>query len=188
MLDLSAYRIEDLSRPKQTNMVIRSKPSVPIPTVSVPDFVFNSPDAPPPESPLLISAENPERFLCLSSYRDHSRRFAAGLKASARIERVLLSHPDVLETVVYEASPIHDGSFDGSFEGKQASGETFGSQRLRAYIVKAKGSNLTAQDVDSFLAQQAPAMKSLSGGVVFLDSIPKTTVSLKLLLRHEVYL
>ena len=111
-------------------------------------------------------------------------RFDDQIINPSRIERVLLSHPEVLETVVYGASQTEDGSF----EGKQAGGETFCSQSIRAYIVKAKGSNLTAQDVDNFLVQQAPAIKRLSGGVVFLDSIPKTTVSLELLLKHEVYL
>ena len=91
---------------------------------------------------------------------------------------MLLSHPDVQEAVVYGLSQTQDVPF----EGKPASGETVRGQNIRAYIVKAKGSNLTAQDVDNYLTQQAPAMKTLSGGVVFLDSIPKTTVSLDLLL------
>ena len=90
------------------------------------------------------------------------------------MKRVLLSHPDILEAVIYEIPQIQDW-------------HTPSSPRTRAYIVKAKGSNLTSQDVDQFLAQKAPEMKRLSGGVVFLDTIPKTTVSLELLVRHEPY-
>ena len=97
-------------------MVIRSKLSVPIPTVSVPDFVFNSPDAPLPESPLLISAENPERFLSLSSYRDQSRRFAAGLKASGVKDggRVfLVSYNTIYNAVVFMGTVMAGAIFSG---------------------------------------------------------------------------
>ena len=97
-------------------MVIRSKLSVPVPIVSVPDFVFNSPDAPLSESPLLISAENPERFLSLSSYRDQSRRFAAGLKASGVKEgdRVFLaSHNTIYNAVVFMGTVMAGAIFAG---------------------------------------------------------------------------
>ena len=97
-------------------MVIRSKLSVPIPTVSVPDFVFNSPDAPLPESPLLISAENPERYLSLSSYRDQSRRFAAGLKASGVKDgdRVFLaSYNTIYNAVVFMGTVMAGAIFSG---------------------------------------------------------------------------
>ena len=85
---------------------------------------------------------------------------------------MLLRHPEVQEAVVY-----------GVWE--QANGEASPSQNIRAYIVKAKGSDLTAQDVDKFLAQQAPALQSLSGGAVFLEIITKATVSLELLVRQN---
>ena len=88
---------------------------------------------------------------------------------------MLLRHPDVQEAVVH-----------GVWE--HANGEISPKQTIRAYIVKAKGSDFTTEDVHKFLAQQAPAMNGLSGGVVFLDSIPKTTVSLELLVRNKSYL
>ena len=59
------------------------------------------------------------------------------------------------------------------------------SQNIQVYVVKDKGPDLTTQDVDNFLAQKALAMKSLSEGVMFLDSIPKITVSLDVCLRDE---
>ena len=94
------------------------------------------------------------------------------------MEHVLLSHPDIQEAVIFGISQTHDRSF----ESKQTTnGDHSSSQKIQAYIVKANGSSLTARDVENFLAEQAPAMKGLlSGGVVFLDSIPKTTVSLEL--------
>ena len=92
------------------------------------------------------------------------------------MERVLLSHPAIQEAVIYGISPTHDNSFT---ETKQTTnGDRSPNQKIQAYVVKAKDSTLTARDVEHFLAQRAPAMKGLSGGVVFLDSIPKTTVSL----------
>ena len=97
------------------------------------------------------------------------------------MERVLLSHPAIQEAVIYGIPPTHDSSL----ETKQTNGDLSRLQKIRAYVVKARDSNLTAQDVENFLAQQAPTMKGLSGGVVFLDSIPKTTVSLELLVRRD---
>ena len=83
-----------------------------------------------------------------------------------------MRHPDVQEAVVH-----------GVWE--HANGEMSPNQSFQSYIVKMKGSVLTAEDVHKYLAQQAPAINGLAGDVVFLDSIPRTTVSLKLLVRHE---
>ena len=97
-------------------MVIQSKLSVPVPIISIPDFVFKSPDGPLPENPLLISAEDPGRFLSLSSYRDLSRRFAAGLKASGVKEgdRVFLaSHNTIYNAVVFMGTVMAGAIFVG---------------------------------------------------------------------------
>ena len=93
------------------------------------------------------------------------------------MERVLLWHPDIRETVVCGKSPTLDASLEASVG-------TSRSQTIRANIVKDKEFDLTAQDVNGFLAQEVPAMQNLSGGVVFTDSIPKTTVSPDLCLEH----
>ena len=95
-----------------------------------------------------------------------------------------MSHPDIQEAVIYGITQEQDGSL----QEKQANGDISRSQKIRAYIVKANGSHLTAQDVEDFFVQQAPAMKNLSGGVVFLDSIPKTTVSPELFTIRKSYL
>ena len=92
------------------------------------------------------------------------------------MERVLLSHPHVQEAVVCGVSQ----NLNASLEETLASAGTPYSQNIRAYIIKDKESSLTAQDVDEFLAQEAPTMHNLSGGVVISDNIPKTTVSSEL--------
>ena len=97
-------------------MVIRSKFSVPVPPISIPDFVFQSRDASLSESPLLISAEDPERFLSLSSYRDWSCRFAAGLRSSGVEEgdRVYLaSHNTIYNAVVFMGTVMAGAIFVG---------------------------------------------------------------------------
>lgn len=97
-------------------MVIQSKLSIPVPIISIPDFVFKSPDGPLPETPLLISAEDPDRFLSLSSYRDLSRRLAAGLKASGVKEgdRVFLaSHNTIYNVAVFMGTVMAGAIFVG---------------------------------------------------------------------------
>lgn len=98
-------------------MPILSKLSTPVPNVSIPDFVFKSRDAPLPETPLLISAEDPDRFLSLSSYRDLSCRFAAGLRAS-EVETgdcvFLASHNTIYNAVVFMGTIMAGAIFVGA--------------------------------------------------------------------------
>ena len=97
-------------------MVFQSRLSVPVPIISIPDFVFKSQDSLLSENPLLISAEDPERFLSLSGYRDLSRRLAAGLKASGVKEgdRVLLaSHNTIYYAVVFMGTVMAGAIFVG---------------------------------------------------------------------------
>ena len=97
-------------------MTIQSKISIPIPDIGIPDFVFKSRDAPLPESPLLISAEDSERFLSLSSYRDWSCRFAVGLKAyGVKVgDRVFLaSYNTIYNAVVFMGAIMAGAIFVG---------------------------------------------------------------------------
>ena len=97
-------------------MAIQSKISIPIPIIGIPDFVFKSRDVPLPESPLLISAEDSERFLSLSSYRDWSCRFAVGLKAyGVKLgDRVFLaSHNTIYNAVVFMGAIMAGAIFVG---------------------------------------------------------------------------
>ncbi len=44
----------------------------------------------------------------------------------------------------------------------------------RAYIVRASGSGLSAEDVDAFVKKNAASYKQLSGGIEFVESVPKS--------------
>jgi len=54
----------------------------------------------------------------------------------------------------------------------------------RAYIVKKEGVSVTKEDIVEFMQTKVAAHKRLNGGVVFIDSIPKTTTGK--LLRREL--
>ncbi|KAF1835166.1 4-coumarate-CoA ligase-like protein [Decorospora gaudefroyi] len=74
-------------------MVIKSKYTFPIPQVSLPTFVFDSPTAELPKTPAYISASEPEKyFLSLHDYRHYAQRLASGLRRSGLQpgDRVLL--------------------------------------------------------------------------------------------------
>ncbi|KAA8621779.1 4-coumarate-CoA ligase 2 [Pyrenophora tritici-repentis] len=74
-------------------MVIKSRFSVPIPQVSVPTYIFESPTAPLPNQPAYISCESPEKYqISLPEYRLYAQRFASGLRRMGLQpgERVLL--------------------------------------------------------------------------------------------------
>ena len=62
-------------------MPIKSAITVEVPQVSVPTWVFGSPDQQLPDNPVIIDPEAPDtRFLSLASYRRWAQRFAAGLR------------------------------------------------------------------------------------------------------------
>ena len=101
-------------------MPIKSKLAVPIPTTSIPTFVFKSPTASLPETQLIINAENPDtQYLTLSTYRSLSQRFAAGLKnAGFQIgDRVLLASPNLVYVAIVYMGTIMAG---GIVVGAQA--------------------------------------------------------------------
>ena len=54
----------------------------------------------------------------------------------------------------------------------------------RAYIVKKNNSSVTDKDLMGFMDSKVAPHKKLKGGVVFLDSIPKTNTGK--LLRREL--
>lgn len=74
-------------------MVIKSAYSFPIPEVSLPTWIFDSPTAELPKTPAYISAKEPEKYyLTLHDYRLWAQRFASGLKRAGlqQGDRVLL--------------------------------------------------------------------------------------------------
>ncbi|KAH6625260.1 hypothetical protein C7974DRAFT_413788 [Boeremia exigua] len=74
-------------------MVIKSRWNLPIPPVSLPTFIFDSPHGELPKTPAYLSAKEPEKyFLTLEDYRLYAKRFASGLRRAGLQpgERVLL--------------------------------------------------------------------------------------------------
>lgn len=64
-------------------MPIKSRWEIPIPTTSLPTFLFTSSNAPLSTYPIFIDAKHPEtRFLSLHTFREWSKRLAAGLQAA----------------------------------------------------------------------------------------------------------
>jgi 4-coumarate--CoA ligase len=62
-------------------MVIKSQWTFPIPQVSLPTFIFDSPTANLPRTPALISASEPEKYsLSVHDYRHYAQRLASGLR------------------------------------------------------------------------------------------------------------
>ncbi|KAK4952686.1 hypothetical protein LTR10_009492 [Elasticomyces elasticus] len=58
----------------------KSRWNIPIPTQSLPSYLFDSPTLPLDDKPLLIDAELPEYYLTQHTYREWSKRFALGLQ------------------------------------------------------------------------------------------------------------
>lgn len=74
-------------------MVIKSRFSFPLPQVSLPTYIFDSPTVELPQTPAYISAAEPDKyFLTLHDYRLYSQRLASGLRRSGLQpgDRVLL--------------------------------------------------------------------------------------------------
>lgn len=74
-------------------MVLKSRWHFDIPQVSLPTYLFDSPDAELPKTPALMSAKDPEKYwLSIDTYRLYGQRLASGLlRAGLKPgERVLL--------------------------------------------------------------------------------------------------
>ncbi|ERT03076.1 uncharacterized protein SPSK_08924 [Sporothrix schenckii 1099-18] len=74
--------------------------------------------------------------------------------APAELEAVLIERSDVVDTAVIGVA-------------------VYGEERPRAYIVRAAGSKATGEDIAKWMAARVAPFKRLTGGVVFVDEIPK---------------
>ena len=61
------------------------------------------------------------------------------------------------------------------------------SERPRAYVVRREGTSISEAEVKKLIAQKLASYKKLTGGVRFVDEIPKSASGkiLKRLLREE---
>lgn len=96
----------------------KSRWNVDIPQVSLPTYVFGSPSAALPETPLLLDAEKPDKYhLSATDLRQWCKRFAAGLqKAGLKSgDRVLLFSGNTLFfPVVFLGTIMAGGVFTGA--------------------------------------------------------------------------
>lgn len=79
--------------------------------------------------------------------------------APAELEGILLEHPDVADAGVVGVT-IREEEWP------------------RAYIVRKVGSNTSENEIAEWLATKVSKHKKLTGGVVFVESVPKNPVSL----------
>lgn len=88
--------------------------------------------------------------------------------APAELEELLRSHPDVIDAAVVGIPHDRNG------------------EAPKAFVVKRKESQIDEEDIKRFVADKVVEYKQLTGGVNFLDAIPKNTTGK--ILRREIKL
>ncbi|KAK0390526.1 hypothetical protein NLU13_0030 [Sarocladium strictum] len=78
--------------------------------------------------------------------------------APAELEALLLQRPDIADAAVIGVAAD-------------------GTERPRAYVVRAPDTHATAVDIEAWVAERVARYKQLEGGVCFVDPIPKNSVS-----------
>lgn len=76
--------------------------------------------------------------------------------APAELEAIIRDHPDILDAVVVGVPHAKTGEVP------------------RAFVVRKPDSKITAEQIQEFVAKQVIKYKQLTGGVYFVDNIPKT--------------
>jgi 4-coumarate--CoA ligase len=91
--------------------------------------------------------------------------------APPELEAVLLGHPSIIDCAVIglKGPPNSDAELP------------------RAYIVRRQGTSITEAEVKALIGERLAKYKQLTGGVKFLDEIPKSASGkiLKRVLREE---
>lgn len=77
----------------------------------------------------------------------------------SELEAVLLSHPNIVDCAVL-----------GIRLGRAA----YTDELIRAYVVRREGTSMTEVEVEQTIRKNLASYKALTGGVVFLDEIPKS--------------
>ena len=93
--------------------------------------------------------------------------------APPELEGTLLDHPDIVDAAVIGVPDPQNKE---------------GSEAPRAYLVRRQGGDKpSTQEVYAFMKERLASYKMLSGGVVFVDEIPKTPSGkiLKRILREQ---
>lgn len=78
--------------------------------------------------------------------------------APPELEAVLLNHPDIIDCAVIGIKGPSD----------------LNTELPRAYVVKSLGATITEVDVKNIISERLATYKQLTGGVRFVDEIPKS--------------
>ncbi|KPI35975.1 putative acyl-coenzyme A synthetase [Cyphellophora attinorum] len=91
--------------------------------------------------------------------------------APPELEGVLLDHPDIVDCAVIGLKPPTNSD----------------TELVRAYVVRRQGSKMSEDQVKDVIKDKLASYKQLTGGVVFLDEVPKSPSGkiLKRVLREE---
>lgn len=103
--------------------------------------------------------------------------------APAELEATLLSHPEIADCAVIGVK-TRPSSRNGGASSANSHGD---SEYPRAYIVRKPGSDLTDLDVHRFMQLKMARFQQLTGGIRFVEAIPKSLSGkiLKRVLREE---
>lgn len=86
--------------------------------------------------------------------------------APAELENILRNHPDILEAAVVGISHSKYGEVP------------------KAFVIRAMKSKITEHEIQDYVAQKVSKHKHLTGGVQFVDNIPKSAAGK--ILRREI--
>lgn len=129
-------------------MPYKSRWSIDIPVLSLTSYVFKSPNTHLEDKPILIDAEKPDNYLTHHSYREWSKRLAAGLRKAGFQpgDRLLLfSGNSVFFPVVIQGTVMAGGIFTGANPNYVARELAYQLQDSGAkYLITAEGSLDTA--------------------------------------------
>lgn len=91
--------------------------------------------------------------------------------APPELEGVLLGHPDIVDVAVIGLPAPRNSD----------------AELPRAYVVRSPASNITEADVHKLIAERLASYKKLTGGVKFVEEVPKSASGkiLKRILREE---